>query len=66
VLAQGHADQCMVFSMSRSTGKVKLGNHWGDSHALTIKWVHIGDLLLLDMVTYSKRHYALPGGNVGK
>jgi hypothetical protein len=41
------------------TGKVKLGNRWGDSHALTIQWVHVGDPL--DVHT----HYAtLPLGNV--
>jgi hypothetical protein len=38
---QAELDQCMVFSMSRSDSvrKVKLGNHWGNSHALTIQWV---------------------------
>jgi hypothetical protein len=49
VLSQGHAelDQCMVFRCLavKVTGKVKLGNHRGDAHTLTIQWVHIGNLL---------------------
>jgi hypothetical protein len=27
------------------TGRIRLGNRWGDSHALTIQWVHVGDPL---------------------
>jgi hypothetical protein len=61
--SQGHAelDQCMVFRclVVMVTGKVKLGNHCGDSHALTIQCVRIGDPLH----TYNT---TLPLGNVGE
>jgi hypothetical protein len=40
------------------TDRIKLGNHWGDSHALTIQWVHVGDPLHVHM-----HYYALPLGN---
>jgi hypothetical protein len=41
------------------TGKVKLGNRRGNSHTLTIQWVHVGDPLHVLM------HYTtLPQGNV--
>jgi hypothetical protein len=41
-------DQCVVIQslVVTVTGKVKLGNRRGDSHALTIQWVRVGDPLL--------------------
>jgi hypothetical protein len=32
-------------------GKVKLGNRRGNSHALTIQWVHVGDSLVYIRIT---------------
>jgi hypothetical protein len=40
------------------TGRFKLGNRRGDSHTLTIQWVHVGDPL--DVHTH---YIALPLGN---
>jgi hypothetical protein len=48
--------ECLVVMV---TGRFKLGNCWGDSHALTIQWVYVGDPLAVHT------HYAtLPLGNV--
>jgi hypothetical protein len=40
------------------TDRIKLGNRRGDSHALTIQWVHVGDPLHVHT-----HYYALPLGN---
>jgi hypothetical protein len=65
VLSQGQLNLTNVwYSVSPSDSiqvRFQLGNCWGDSHGLTIEWVHVGDPLHVH-----KHTTTLPSGNVGE